>query len=54
MPIEMGLWRIDGEKPQRIVTSALPTEAMLEDFLEKDPSLLGAPLLVIGRQVRTP
>ena len=54
MPIEMGLWRIDGDKPQRLVSTTLPTEAMLEDFLESDPSLLGTRLLVIGRQVRTP
>jgi len=32
----------------------LPTESALEDFLERDPSLLGTRLLVIGRQVRTP
>lgn len=54
MPIEMGLWRIDGETPHRLTATALPTESMLEDFLEKDPSLLGTALLVIGRQVRTP
>lgn len=54
MPIEMGVWRIDGERPQRLPASTLPTEAMLEDFLEKDPALLGTALLIIGRQVRTP
>lgn len=32
----------------------LPSEATLEDYLERDPSLLGERLLVIGRQVRTP
>lgn len=54
MPIEMGLWRVDGDKPMRLTATTLPTEAMLEDFLESDPSLLGSRLLVIGRQVRTP
>jgi hypothetical protein len=32
----------------------LPSEATLEQYLEKDPSLLGERLLVIGRQVKTP
>lgn len=54
MPVEMGIWRIDGDSPRRLGASTLPTEAMLEEFLERDPSLLGERLLVIGRQVRTP
>lgn len=54
MPVEMGLWRIDGDRPRRLPTTTLPSEATLEDFLEKDPSLLGERLLVIGRQLRTP
>ncbi|BDO43808.1 hypothetical protein CELD12_32980 [Cellulomonas sp. NTE-D12] len=54
MPVEMGLWRIDGETPRRLASSSLPTEAMLEEFLKRDPSLLGERLLVIGQQVRTP
>lgn len=48
------MWRIDGKQPRRLESAVLPTEAALEDFLARDPSLLGAPLLVIGRQVRTP
>ena len=32
----------------------MPSEVMLEEFLERDPSLLGERLLVIGRQVHTP
>lgn len=54
MPVEMGMWRIDGDTPRRLGASTLPSEATLEEFLERDPSLLGEPLLVIGRQVRTP
>jgi hypothetical protein len=53
MPIEMGLWRIDGSKPIRLEPEMMPTEAQLESFLADDPSLLGEPLLIIGRQVRT-
>lgn len=54
MPIEMGVWRIDGDVPVRLMTSMLPTEKALEEFLEKDPSLLGETLLVIARQLTTP
>lgn len=54
MPVEMGIWRIDGGAPRRLGASQLPTETMLEEFLEQDPSLLGERLLVVGRQVRTP
>ncbi|MBP8882308.1 MAG: DUF91 domain-containing protein [Dermatophilaceae bacterium] len=54
MPVEMGMWRIDGDTPKRLAAAALPSEATLEQYLEKDPSLLGERLLVIGRQVRTP
>lgn len=54
MPVEMGMWRIDGETPRRLAPSMLPSEATLETFLEQDPSLLGTKLLVIGRQLRTP
>lgn len=54
MPVEMGMWRIDGDTPKRLSTAILPSEATLEQYLEKDPSLLGDRLLVIGRQVKTP
>lgn len=54
MPIEMGVWRLDGTTPRRLPAGRLPTEAELETFLEQDSSLLGQQLLVVGRQVRTP
>lgn len=54
MPVQMRMWRIDGGEPRPLQSAVLPSEAALEDFLEKDPSLLGTRLLVIGRQVRTP
>lgn len=53
MPVEMGIWRIDGDAPRRLGAARLPSEATLEDFLVQDPSLLGERLLVIGRQVPT-
>ena len=54
MPVEMGIWRIDGKSPRRLAGATLPSEQALEDFLEQDPALLGERLLAVGRQVRTP
>lgn len=54
VPVEMGMWRVDGDSPRRLSRGVLPSEAALEDLLEQDPSILGELLLVIGRQVRTP
>lgn len=53
MPLEMGLWRANGGKLDRIAPTGLAYEAELENYLESDPSLLGEPLLIIGRQVVT-
>jgi hypothetical protein len=52
MPMEMGLWRVDG-KPVRLLPSGMPTEARLEELIEAEPTILGEPLLIIGRQVAT-
>lgn len=53
MPVEMGIWRVDTPRPQRLSGMRLPSEEELETFLAEDPSLLGDPLLIIGCQVRT-
>ena len=54
MPIEFGIWRIDGDRTAPVTTSALENEAKLEAVLERDPSILGLDvLLVVGRQVIT-
>lgn len=52
MPLEIGLWRVDGP-PQRMATAAMPLESRLEELIEADPAILGEPLLFIGRQVLT-
>lgn len=54
MPVEMRMWRIDGQTPKPLSPAALPTENELHQFLKRDPSLLGIPLLVIGSEVLTP
>ena len=54
VPVEMGMWRIDQGPPKKLEPTKMPTEAELEHLLEQDPTILGDPLLVIGRQVHTP
>lgn len=54
MAVEMGIWRIDGGKPRKLNSAVMPSERQLEELLEQDPTLLGEPLLIIGRQVMTP
>jgi hypothetical protein len=48
----MGLWRVD-DKPIRLLPGGMPTEARLEELIEAEPTILGEPLLIIGRQVAT-
>jgi hypothetical protein len=52
MPVEHGLWRIDGGF-RRLNPAAMPSEAKLEEQLATDTSLLGGEILPIGRQVPT-
>lgn len=54
MPVEMRMWRIDGDRPRPLSASVLPAEKDLHQFLAQDPSLLGERLLVIGSEVQTP
>jgi hypothetical protein len=54
MPIEVGVWRIDGGSIEPLPASSLESESRLEDVLEGDPTILGLDsLLVLGRQVIT-
>lgn len=53
MPVEMGLWRVDGQKLTRVVPTAVSLESQLESYIESDASMLGEALLIIGRQVPT-
>lgn len=52
MPVAFGIWRLDGGV-RRLDHSPLPLEAVLEDAIERDASILGLDLLVVGRQVPT-
>jgi hypothetical protein len=53
MPVEIGLWRVDGDEPTKLTSSGVPLESRLEGLIERDPTILGTPLLLIGRQVPT-
>ena len=44
MPVEFGLWRVDG-KPVRVASPQMPLEERLEELIEADPGMLGRPLL---------
>jgi len=52
MPIDTGVWRIDGGL-KRIEPKALDLESRLEDILDEDLTIASPNWMVIGRQVRT-
>lgn len=52
MPIEFGLWRVDGDL-RRVHSSSIDSEQRLEDLLEKDLTVLDLGLMLMGRQVPT-
>lgn len=53
MPFEMSLWRVAGSKLDPIASAHLEQEQRLEDWIAKDPSILGMDIALIGRQVQT-
>ena len=44
MPVEMGLWRVD-DKPVRLLSGGMPTEARLEELIEAEPTIGFTPCL---------
>lgn len=53
MPIQHGLWRIDGDQPKTLRAGKLENEKQLEELICKDPKLLDPGWMLIGRQVLT-
>jgi len=53
MSHKMRFWRIHGDNITEINSRELDNEKRLEDWIEKDPFILGEDLLIIGRQVTT-
>jgi hypothetical protein len=53
MAFSMKLWQVQGPDLQEIKREPLDDEQRLENWVAKDPSILGVDLLLIGRQVAT-
>jgi Endonuclease NucS len=52
MPVEVGIWRINGA-PERVHFSSIEKESKLEDVLYTDIGILDPSLMVVGHQVPT-
>jgi len=54
----MGLWKITDKGPSQVTESTIKREKLLEEnlenWVEKDPLILGESLLILGRQVMIP
>lgn len=53
MAVQMGIWRVEGKTLTPVVSSTVGLEQQLEDYIESDPTILGQPLLILGRQIQT-
>jgi hypothetical protein len=53
MSFNMNLWKVDGKKLKELPKSRLNSENRLEEWIEKDSSITGLDILIIGRQVIT-
>lgn len=52
MAIKTSIWTV-GKKPQRVPTSELSKEQLLEDMIVAEPAIIADDWMIIGRQVRT-
>jgi RecB family endonuclease NucS len=50
----MKLWQVAGTDLKSVEPTILKKESRLEDWVEKDPSLLGMDVMIIARQLVTP
>jgi len=48
MAFNMNLWKVNGNDLTEIITATLDKEERLENWIKKDPSILGIDLLLIG------
>ena len=53
MPIEVGIWKLNEGKAEKVKYMGLKSEGLLEDVLTDDISIIDPNLLLIGRQVPT-
>jgi len=48
---KIGLWHIQSNRPVKLSETALDLESRLEDWIEQDPALVQAGLVLVGRQM---
>ena len=48
---QVGIWHIDDTGPKKAERSSIDLERQLEDWIERDPSLLESGLTFLGRQI---
>ena len=48
---KIGLWKITQNGPVKLIEGSIDLEKQLEDWIEKDPSLLQHGLKIVGRQI---
>lgn len=53
MAFKMGLWQVESDSLREIKTSVLDNEARLEEWIRREPMLLGMDILIFGQQVIT-
>lgn len=53
MPFSMNLWKVNGNDLSAIEASRLDHEERLENWIVREPSILGLDLLIVGQQVKT-
>lgn len=53
MPVEFGVWRIQGNQARSMPAVGMPDEGRLENLLADDIDILGLGVMIIGRQVPT-
>jgi len=53
MPVEVGIWKVNGSEIKKVEYTAIENEKKLEDILFKDIAILGDDYLILGRQIHT-
>ena len=51
MSTQIGIWRIENNQPVRLQRSQVKLEKYLEEWIEKNPAMVGHGISIVGRQV---
>ncbi len=49
--VNIGIWQIENDTPQRLERGSVEFEKHLEEWIERDPTILQSGLTVVGRQI---